>query len=408
MIDYSIDAWTKVGSGKFQEKSVYWSVFDHVTNTHTKFDLKLDAVIFNRTLQHSAVSFHWYEKEFARLNLTTEPTDSLQELCKKRAQELRNTYKHLRLFYSGGVDSHTALMSFVDNGIHLDEIIMHRLPDFNKSDIMDSTVRDFALSSSQTIRNIKHRIPNTKITIVTSTIDEINARFNVPSDPYDITFLHVPDGVVGMLISTTSNAYCKVIQSSEHDDWCDIYGGSKVKILKKNNKWYFYFVDSAMNESVLSNRTEDFFISRTIPELYLKTVHNVKNYCTTINMPDSKINSFHEGDNLVELNRAMGRLEVPLVAQLKLYSSNEDESVWKDKFISGELNRMFYKNVITTPEGQRWYSAHVKIQQMLMEAYPWYWNTDSSGVPSSTLGAKGYLSKFYCITDGTIHNTWPT
>ena len=65
----------------------------------------------------------WYHDEvwlkFDRSMLGKIP---LKTLYKERAQQLRDKYDYLILYYSGGADSHNVLKSFIDNNIHLDEV----------------------------------------------------------------------------------------------------------------------------------------------------------------------------------------------------------------------------------------------------------------------------------------------
>ena len=48
----------------------------------------------------------------------------LLELYRRRAQQLRDQYDYLVLYFSGGADSTMALHAFVDNNIFIDEIII--------------------------------------------------------------------------------------------------------------------------------------------------------------------------------------------------------------------------------------------------------------------------------------------
>jgi hypothetical protein len=50
----------------------------------------------------------------------------LDTLYKERAQQLRDKYDYLILHYSGGSDSHNILMTFLNNGIKLDEVCTFR------------------------------------------------------------------------------------------------------------------------------------------------------------------------------------------------------------------------------------------------------------------------------------------
>jgi hypothetical protein len=47
---------------------------------------------------------------------------SLKDLYRQRAQQLRDKYDYLILYFSGGADSYNVLRSFLDNGIKLDEV----------------------------------------------------------------------------------------------------------------------------------------------------------------------------------------------------------------------------------------------------------------------------------------------
>ena len=59
---------------------------------------------------------------FSQYDWTQEPKESLDELYKKRAKELREQYDYIVLYYSGGFDSSNMLYAFLDNGIYPDEI----------------------------------------------------------------------------------------------------------------------------------------------------------------------------------------------------------------------------------------------------------------------------------------------
>jgi hypothetical protein len=68
---------------------------------------------------------HWHfnHDTFRSIDTTMEPNVDIRLLYKMRAIQLREKYDYLRLEFSGGSDSATVLMSFINNGIHLDEIV---------------------------------------------------------------------------------------------------------------------------------------------------------------------------------------------------------------------------------------------------------------------------------------------
>jgi hypothetical protein len=59
---------------------------------------------------------------FSQYDWSQEPKESLDELYKNRAKELREQYDYIVLYYSGGYDSSNMLRAFLDNGIYPDEI----------------------------------------------------------------------------------------------------------------------------------------------------------------------------------------------------------------------------------------------------------------------------------------------
>lgn len=78
----------------------------------------------NTTNSIQEIEYQWIYNDdfFSQYNWTQEPTESLKELYKQRALELRKEYDYIVLYYSGGYDSTNMLYAFLDNGIYPDEI----------------------------------------------------------------------------------------------------------------------------------------------------------------------------------------------------------------------------------------------------------------------------------------------
>ena len=70
----------------------------------------------------SKIQFLYNEEIMSKHDWTQEPSEDIYELYGRRAKQLRNKYDYLVLLYSGGIDSHTVLKSFLDNNVHLNEI----------------------------------------------------------------------------------------------------------------------------------------------------------------------------------------------------------------------------------------------------------------------------------------------
>ena len=97
----------------------HWLVVDKI------FHVKRDALLYASIVGCPEVTWHWHDdvfKSFDRSKLGTVPLNSLY---KQRAQQLRDEYDYLILYYSGGADSHNILMTFINNNIKLDRIYVN-------------------------------------------------------------------------------------------------------------------------------------------------------------------------------------------------------------------------------------------------------------------------------------------
>ena len=60
---------------------------------------------------------------YGSIDWTIPITEDLPSMYKRRAQQLRDQYDYLVLYFSGGADSINILHAFIDNDIFLDEIL---------------------------------------------------------------------------------------------------------------------------------------------------------------------------------------------------------------------------------------------------------------------------------------------
>lgn len=69
------------------------------------------------------VSWWFYDQQWKNANWSIEPEISLSFLYKQRAQQIRDEYDYIAVMYSGGADSTNVVYSFLNNNIHIDEVI---------------------------------------------------------------------------------------------------------------------------------------------------------------------------------------------------------------------------------------------------------------------------------------------
>jgi hypothetical protein len=73
-------------------------------------------------LNKSNVQWNFNDHVFSKINWSEEPKESLWELYKARARQIRAAYDYVVLWYSGGSDSHNMLLAWIDAGLKIDEI----------------------------------------------------------------------------------------------------------------------------------------------------------------------------------------------------------------------------------------------------------------------------------------------
>lgn len=120
-----------------------------------------------------AVSWNFNNEVFESIDWKRPIQTDIRDLYRMRAQQLRERYDHLVLLFSGGADSTTILKAFIDNNIHLDEIIYegpftHLLGKHEVSNNPDPTnlLSEWDFSAKPTLEYVSKNFPQTKITLV--------------------------------------------------------------------------------------------------------------------------------------------------------------------------------------------------------------------------------------------------
>lgn len=86
----------------------------YATQIYTKLNQKIDP--------QRLVKWNFNDEVFGNYDWAVEPSMSLKQLYYKRARELREKYDYIIISYSGGSDCHNILMSFLEQGLYIDEL----------------------------------------------------------------------------------------------------------------------------------------------------------------------------------------------------------------------------------------------------------------------------------------------
>jgi len=130
------------------------------------------AAILEAQKTNSEVKWYFFDDEFNKVDWLTEPTLSLDELYRLRAQQIRDSYDYVVIYASGGADSTNVIRTFLKNNIHIDEVIAEIPESGLKNFKWDDTDFDPSNMMSETkyaqypiLHEVATKSPNTKITV---------------------------------------------------------------------------------------------------------------------------------------------------------------------------------------------------------------------------------------------------
>jgi hypothetical protein len=209
---------------------------------------KIDA-LYASSKSGSQVHWHWH-KEYDSVPWGNESPYSLNEIYRRRAQQLRDKYDWLILSFSGGSDSWTVLNSFISNNIHLDEIFVRwpikatqNIYSANSVDTRpENILSEWDLTIVPELKNIQKNYPNIKITI-TDWSDQL------------LNFEYQDDVLLATQDQFNPTYWLKFGSIGEHEQHlidcgkstCVIFGTDKPQICVKENNVYCYFIDIIVN-----------------------------------------------------------------------------------------------------------------------------------------------------------------
>lgn len=248
------------------------------------FSRKIDAVLESINTG-SDIVWHYNDETFSSIDWKSEPEESLADLYRKRAQQIRDEYDYVIIMASGGADSTNVLYSFLDNGIHIDEIIasaptkgLEKVTIDQNNISAENTVAETVLAQIPLLKNISRLHPNIKITIN----DYFDNLLNYKDDSWMLmgsTWIH-PSAARHDL--TNLPHIRKLAESGKKI--AKVYGIDKPMLARgASGKIYNCIFDSSIqvaNHSSLSGMIDTitpvlFYITPDMPEIMVKQSHNL-------------------------------------------------------------------------------------------------------------------------------------
>jgi hypothetical protein len=340
--------------------------------------------------------WNFNQELFSSLDASIEPGTDLQTLYRMRAQQIRDRYDYIRLEFSGGSDSATVAYAFINNGIHLDEVVF-RYPKTGEKNVADdpfntkpeNTLSEAKYAALPLLNWISVQSPRTKITIhdysedmLVSTHDESwvfkTRDYFQPGHPFKHTVDAVDDH------KRTLDQGLRV---------CVLWGVDKPKVCIKDKKWYLYFMDIQANAAnpdlagYTNASNEYFFWSPDLPEMIIKQAHVIKNW---FNLETNKyLQHLVRWPNYNFTQRtAFEHIVKPLI--YPDYDPTTFQTAKPTNSFYNEMDYWFYVNFKNTHAYRVWQSG---LRYLTDNIDPKFFNNEM-GRP---VGLVGFISPFYYL-----------
>lgn len=247
---------------------------------------KLEAIqAMRRVGQHLEWDFN--RAAFGAWDWTQEPNDSLPELYRQRAQQIRDSYDYVVIFYSGGADSWNIVNTFISNDLRVDEIAHCWSLKGDRSYFSYFNEEVYRVAIPQTLElqrdhpEIYHRIID-----LTDIIEHQYLRQDLRLDwLYNANSLFSPNGLARSFLRENIADYSRLIDSGKRVAF--VWGTEKPRLALHDGRYHAQFIDCFDN--TVSTRVQHlaqqrgwfdelFYWSPDAVPLCIKQCHVVKNW----------------------------------------------------------------------------------------------------------------------------------
>jgi len=361
-----------------------------------KYYSKLEAILESK-LSGQQVHWDFYDQQFSAIDWTKPSLLSIDELYRERAQQLRDNYDHLVLFYSSGVDSGYILKTFIDNDIKLDEIYMFgafaeekkRFRELGNTKDPGYYTREVEYIAKPVIREILKK-KKIKITEYDWGQDMLDAT-------KDLDWFWQAGSRFGPDMLVRNNFHKRF---HEHSDMLHkgkrvgfIYGVDKPRLFRDDKSIYFGFLDIILttgtnNKNDILGETwendEYFYWNPNFPEIAVKQAHMVVDHLKATNQLNA----------ITHLNNN-GSMHIPGFYQIinRVVYPTWNHGLWQIKKPTSstyhEVSKWFLDS--GTPELARWEASLMELERQI--GSEWFNNGTIRD------GLKGHISKLHKICD---------
>ena len=382
-----------------QRNSGFWQTQDRC------FFNKIECLKYALKLQTNRVSFHFYDEIYSSYNWKTEPIETLEELYKERAIQLREKHKHLVLMISGGADSTNMLQSFLKNNIKVDEIVcvfplgaieklQHTFDPSDKSP--QNYMFEYTHAAYPLLKLVSKNHPEIKITV----LDYINDTIDIVENN-NFYKLNQSGAIMSVAVGFQYTAQKYVMSLNKDSALVYAIDKPRIRYNRETKKFESTFPDFStmyghFDYEVFNGnqpKIEYFYYTPDLPKIVIKQSIIIKNYLESISLMDNTDSKLYK--------------EMVTDSRFLRYDINVHHDLIK-KLIYKDWNTEIYQatkvSSIFYPEISSWFHDKGLVSQKLITFHDGQLNELLSGfnrnwityTPENKPGSLKFLSsKFY-------------
>lgn len=237
-------------------------------------------------------TWHFNDEIFGSIDCTQDLSFSLEDAYRMRAEQLRAKYDYLVLTYSGGCDSYNILSTFLKHNIKLDAVVVFGTFDFDRDKNNDNNVEQYKVAIPFAQQYLD------RFDLIVLDISSYYEKYYTADWIYNAGPILYPSELTENMIWQHPELQKRLDKGST----ALIKGIDKPRVIHKDGRFYFAFLDCLVGGGILSvmlekqqsvcNHLEYFYWTPDAPWLVVKQAQVIKNYVKNIR-PDLIGNLVH-------------------------------------------------------------------------------------------------------------------
>jgi hypothetical protein len=256
----------------------------------------------------SKIKFIFNDDVFGAHDWSKEPEEDIYELYKRRAYQLRKDYDYIVLIYSGGIDSHTILETFLQNNLRIDEICSFSNNDVQaKTEKFNQEIYNAAIPFIETLDLKKLGTKFRLINVGQMIIDQLSENYHFENFEHYSSFMPVWRTAVSTHVLKSKIAEHRKL-TEEGKRVCYVWGHEKPTMRIVDQHYCLTIPDGFSagfgakqynNREILKNNfdnfyDEAFYICREFPEISIKQGHMLLNLMSSMLDDDTRLKKVWE------------------------------------------------------------------------------------------------------------------